>query len=303
MNEVCAVVVTYNRIDMLKECISRLLAQENASCDILIIDNASTDGTKEKISPMVDGTRVQYHNTGANLGGAGGFRIGMELAVLKDYKFVWIMDDDSFVYKNSLQTLLIADEKLAGNYGFLSSIADWKDGTPCNMNRQRTSIKDPINDYESNLVKVIMASFVSFFIKSEIIIQFGLPIKDFFIWSDDLEYSRRISKKLPCYAVNTSHVLHNMASNQKVGIEKESLDRLWRYEYLYRNEVYLYRREGLKGWIYEFARVGLHCFRVISKGENRFKKIKVIINSFINGFAFNPKIEYIAFNENDTIKD
>lgn len=293
MNSTCAVVVTYNRIGMLQECVKRLLAQEGAACDILIIDNASTDGTKEKIAPLVDEIQVKYHNTGANLGGAGGFRIGMELAVQQGYEFVWIMDDDSYVYPNSLRELLKANEKLSGEYGFLSSIADWKDGSPCNMNRQRITIKNPIDDYESDLVKIVMATFVSFFIKSEIIRRFGLPIKEFFIWSDDLEYSRRISKELPCYAVNTSHVLHNMASNHKVGIEAEAVDRLWRYEYMYRNEVYLYRREGLKGWCYLFARTGLHCIRVLLNGTEKKKKLGIIFRSFMNGFRFHPEIEYV----------
>ena len=298
---VCAVVVTYNRKEMLKTCIQKLKEQEGADCDILVVDNASTDGTKEYIAPLVDGERVRYQRTVSNIGGAGGFRVGMEIAVLHGYDYLWIMDDDTYVYKDSLRTLLDADEKLKGDYGFLSSIADWKDGTPCNMNRQRVSISKPISDYVADLVEIKMATFVSFFIKSSIMRKVGLPIKEFFIWADDLEFSRRISKRYTCYAVNTSHVLHNMASNHKVGIEAESRDRLWRYKLLYRNEVYIYRHEGIKGMVYMLARVILHCMRVIFSGNEKIEKLKVILNSFMKGLSFNPKVEYVEDTASQTL--
>lgn len=291
---ICAVVVTYNRKEMLMTCIKKLLMQEGAQCDILVIDNASTDGTKEYIASLVDRERVKYKSTVYNIGGAGGFRVGMEIAVLMGYDLIWLMDDDTYVYKDSLITLLNADEDLKSDYGFLSSIADWKDGTLCNMNRQRVSITRPISDYSFDLVKIKMASFVSFFIKSSTILEVGLPIKDFFIWADDLEYSRRISKKHTCYAVIASHVLHNMRSNHKVGIEAESRDRLWRYKMLYRNEVYIYRREGIKGILFLVARVFLHCARVVFKGDAKIEKLKVILSSFMKGLKFNPKIERVG---------
>ena len=71
---IAAIVVTYNRREMLKSCAEFILNQEGASADLLIIDNASTDGTEEYITPLIDGARVKYYNTGSNLGGAGGFQ-------------------------------------------------------------------------------------------------------------------------------------------------------------------------------------------------------------------------------------
>ena len=47
--KIAAVVVTFNRKEYLVKNIEALLAQVNASMDILIIDNASTDGTEETI--------------------------------------------------------------------------------------------------------------------------------------------------------------------------------------------------------------------------------------------------------------
>lgn len=294
LNKIAAVVVTYNRKDMLKTCVQKLLNQKKAECDVLVIDNASTDGTKELIRDSFEDKRIRYFNTGKNIGGAGGFNYGMRKAVEEGYSYVWAMDDDSYVEEDSLAALLKADHDLKGNYGFLSSVAYWKDGSICNMNRQYTSIRGKISDYHSEYTPVVMATFVGFFLKAETIKKYGLPISDFFIWSDDLEYSRRISRKEKSYAVPESKIMHNMASNHKVGIESDSRDRLWRYKYLYRNEVYVFRREGIKGYCYLFARYLLHCFRIITKAkEDKKEKLGIISRSFFSGFSFKPVIEFV----------
>ena len=283
---------------MLLECIGHLLKQANAQTDILVIDNASSDGTRDDLNDLIESGKILYCNTGSNLGGAGGFQFGMKEALKRGYKYLWLMDDDVCPDPDCLEKLLEADKTLDGQYGFLSSIAKWKDGSPCNMNIQKTTLRKKIDDYSSPAVPVIMATFVSFFIKAETVIRFGLPIKEFFIWADDLEYSRRISLEMPCYAINGSTVIHNMSSNNKVGIESESEDRLWRYEYLYRNEVYLYSREGFKAKLYLFMRVILHVLRVLIKAhEAKKKKISVILGSYKKGFKFSPEIEF--YNEID----
>ena len=294
MNKTVAVVVTYNRKMLLKECIQALLSLKKDVCDILVVDNASTDNTKEYIGEYIENQKIMYHCTEKNLGGAGGFRVGMELAVQKGYSYVWIMDDDTIVKKDTLHQLMKADKKLEGNYGFLSSIAYWTDGSLCNMNRQKVSMTGKLENFEGDISEVTMATFVSFFVKADTIRKVGLPISEFFIWADDLEYSRRISKDMPCYAVLQSKVLHKMGSNAKVGIEHEAKDRLWRYKYLYRNEVYVFGREGIRGYIYLFLRVALHCVKVLLKSKDaKMYKLKVVLGSFISGFSFRPQIEYV----------
>lgn len=294
MNPVAAVVVTHNRKDMLATCLRKLRQQEGAACDILVIDNASSDGTENMIRERFPEPEIRYFNTGANLGGAGGFSFGMRKAVELGYDFIWAMDDDTYAESDALKALLKADRALNGNYGFLSGLALWTDGTVCTMNRQHTSLRGFMSGREQGPVPVIMVTFVSFFVKSETVREFGLPIKEFVIWSDDYEYSRRISRKLPCYAIPESRVVHAMASNQKVGIEHDSRDRLWRYEKLYRNEVYVYRREGLRGLAFLFLRVNLHRARVLLHAEDmKREKLRVIGRSFRSGFRFHPAIEYV----------
>lgn len=295
MNErIAAIVVTYNRQSYLLRCIEALRQQECDAMDILVIDNASTDGTGDALAPLAADGVLRYYNTGENLGGAGGFNYGMRLAVEEGYDYLWIMDDDCIPDRGALAALLAADKTLDGNYGFLSGIAYWKDGSPCNMNIQKTSLRDKLTDYDTPLVPVIMATFVSCFFPAGRVKEVGLPIKEFFIWSDDLEYTRRLSRLYPCYAVNGSRALHDMQSNAKVNIATDSADRLSRYRYLYRNEVVVYRREGLRGWLYLITRVGFHVLKVLLKSADKWAKTQVILSSFFAGFSFHPPIEHVT---------
>jgi len=293
--KVIAVIVTYNRKELLKECITALLNQDYRNCDILVVDNASTDGTFDYISELLKNKRVIYKNTGANLGGAGGFNFGMKEAVNLGCDFVWVMDDDCMVHTDSLTELLKVDAEMNGNYGFLASKVLWKDGNICQMNIQRRTLTKCVTDFDSHLVPVAMSSFVSMFIKSSTIKEFGLPIKEFFIWTDDWEYTRRISRKLNCYLVNSSVVTHKSNNNIGANVASDSSDRLDRYNYLYRNDMYLYRREGLRGMAYLYPRLMYHILRVlVSKCDNKFKRIKLILRATKNGRKFNPEIEFVS---------
>ena len=290
---VVAVVVTYNRKECLLRCIEALRRQRGGETDILVVDNASTDGTAEALAPLMEEGAILYRNTGENLGGAGGFNFGMRLAVEAGYDRLWVMDDDCIPDPSALSALLWADRRLEGNYGFLSGIAHWRDGSPCQMNVQKTGLWRKLTDYTAPLTPVTMATFVSAFIPAERVRQVGLPIREFFIWSDDLEYTRRLSRRFPCYAVGGCRVLHDMRHNNKVNIATDSLDRLGRYAYLYRNEVYVYRREGLMGWLYLFARVGFHLGKILLRSPDKAKRMRVILSSFLAGWRFRPRIEEV----------
>lgn len=294
MNDVAAIVVTYNRREILSNTIKKLLGQIYPNLTIIIVDNNSTDDTKEFIQPLIMDEKVKYINTGENLGGAGGFQFGIKYALKFGYKYLWLMDDDCYPESNALLELVNAAKELNDNFGFLSSLAYWTNGQLCNMNIQRKKIAKKVSLKDINFTKIIMATFVSFFVKSETIKKVGLPIKEFFIWSDDLEYSRRISKKNDCYLITKSKVVHAMKINEKVNIVNDSKDRIERYNFLYRNELYIYRREGISGIIYYMARVLYHIFKIlISKNNEKYRKIRIILSSVKAGVHFNPSIEYV----------
>lgn len=316
MTRIAAVVVTYNRKALLLECLDCLQKQylpneqqEPFSLDILIIDNASTDGTNAAImslsassnAPTLDQPRtslnypVHYYNTKANLGGAGGFNYGMRKAVEEGYDYVWVMDDDCMPHEDTLLGFLNASTKLKGDYGYLSSVCRWTDGSICTMNTQRHPLTKNITDFSPELQRATLASFVSLFVPARIIKELGLPIKDFFIWSDDWEFTRRISRKYPCYVVGTSVVTHKSKSNGVGNIALDSEEKISRYKLAYRNDVVFYRREGIKGYGYIFIRGLYHAFLVLTKAKSKKgERLKTILEGNLEGLRFHPEIEYIS---------
>jgi len=298
---VLAIIVTYNRLKLLKECINAI-SKSTCPTDILVVNNNSSDGTKEFLLSLPSAyTDIKFYiyNLDENLNGAGGFNYGLKNALKLDYDFFWIMDDDCIVRNDSLAELINAHHKFNGQYGFLSSKVLWTDGSICKTNVQRKSVARKINDFNSPYVNVDYASFVSLFVKKNDVEKVGLPIKDFIIWTDDLEWTRRLTLKsigstaLPGYLCNKSIVTHKCKNNFGVTIVKDTSDRIERYKYIYRNDVYCFRREGIRGLLYLFIRNVYHIIKVLllSK-DNKLKKIKVIINGYISGFNFNPIVEY-----------
>ena len=186
INRIAAVVVTYNRKELLRECLQALLAQSMNQLDILLIDNASTDGTHEFVEDIIEANEtISYINTGSNLGGAGGFYYGLKEAYNRGYEYMWIMDDDTIATPDALKNLLAADRKLKGKYGFLASCVLWTDGSYCNMNKPIIDQKESVDEFEmmgQGIVRVCKATFVSLFFKRKTIERVGLPLKEYFIW-------------------------------------------------------------------------------------------------------------------------
>ncbi len=296
---IAAVIVTYNRKELLKKCIQQILAQSvSDKVDVLVIDNASTDGTKEELhNHFVMGEQVYYQNTGSNLGGAGGFSYGIRHAVEAGYEYLWIMDDDTIPKENTLEELLKTDELLKGNYGFLSSYAEWTDGTPCEMNVPAVSLTWRQNikqQFEHSILRLDSASFVSLFVKAEVVKAVGLPIKEFFIWADDIEYTKRISRRYPCYFVYQSQVVHEMGSNKATTIMDADDERLSRFQVLYRNRYYVAKHGMKRDKILYWLEIK-NTIRDILKANcsHKGKRIRIVLGSCVKGLFFRPKIEYL----------
>ena len=295
MNDVVAIVVTYNRLELLKECIQALQSQSLA-LDILVVDNNSNDGTRGYIEKLaLTNKNIIYKNTGENLGGAGGFNFGLKIAAKMDYEYVWIMDDDCIVQYDALAVFIDFINKTKSSFGFLSSKVLWRDGSLCMMNIQRKSMYKNVSgkEFDELVLDIKMASFVSLFIPMKVVKELGFPIKDFFIWTDDWEYTRRISREYPCYLLNKSIVIHKSKSNMGADISTADWNNIGRFNYLYRNDVYLYRREGISGWLYQFVRLTYHILKVIFKSPNNIlDRIGIIIKASLKGVNFCPKIEF-----------
>ena len=209
---------------------------------------------------------------------------------------MWIMDDDTLPDEEALLELFEADKKLNKNWGWLSSVAYWTDGSICRMNIQKRNIFKHIDEreYGKDMAPIKMCSFVSLLVKASVIREVGLPIGEYFIWTDDYEFTGRISRKYPCYMVTSSKVIHAMKTHIRVDFAHDSPERINRYHYIYRNDVHCYRQYGFVGWLYIISK---DCYTaldiILHSKDEKIRKIKVIIKGFSEGLRFFPEIKKV----------
>ena len=245
---VYAVIVTYNRLAMLRECLAAVLNQTYRDFKVIVVDNAGTDGTGEYVQSLGD-ARIQYINTGKNLGGAGGFHRGIKEAYIRGAKWVWVMDDDVIPRPDALQALMDALKIVKPHKtSFLASCVYGPNGEA--MNTPGVDLRSK-NGYpfwyeylDSGLVKLNAATFVSILINAAAIDKCGLPCSNFFIWGDDTEYTKRIYRNFGlAYLVGASKVVHARANASNLSIFTETNPgRIAAYAYMIRNTL-IYTRE------------------------------------------------------------
>ncbi len=211
---VCAVVVTYNRRALLRECLAALAAQHRAADHVLVVDNASTDGTPEMI--RAEYPEVELLALASNGGGAGGFHAGLAHAHTGGHEWIWLMDDDTMAEPAALEELLQAPVRagLVRPPALLSSRVVWQDGRLHPMNWpgfEREDTAAVIEGARYGLVPLRTATFVSLLVHRGTIDRHELPLRRYFIWSDDIEYTARVTRHETAYLVPTSVVLHKTA--------------------------------------------------------------------------------------------
>jgi len=293
MKKVGALVVTFNRLKLLKEAIDSLRSQTFNNIQIVVVNNGSTDGTKEWLGTQED----IYSITQENSGGAGGFFTGMKYIAEAGYEYCWLMDDDVECMPTALEELMKAlnsDE----NIGFTCSKVIGINGDP--MNVPSVDIRPIKNGYPywfdriiDYMIRVESATFVSVLISTKRIFELGLPYKEFFIWGDDTEYTKRISKRYISYMVCKSEVIHKRELQYSLSFESETnLNRLKNYFFLFRNNLFISQKSYNNRKLF-FKITILQCFNILKFiFKNQMYKAKIIFKSLIAGLTFNPVIEY-----------
>lgn len=98
--KVLAAILTHNRKDLLARCIRNVQAQSRPPDALLVVNNASTDGTEE----MLQALGIPYV-TQANVGSAGGWHRCVQHALEHGFDAVWLMDDDGYPHAEALYQL------------------------------------------------------------------------------------------------------------------------------------------------------------------------------------------------------
>ncbi|MDU8924660.1 glycosyltransferase family 2 protein [Pasteurellaceae bacterium LIM206] len=197
-SSICAVVVTYNRKQLLMRCLEALVNQTRVPDHILIINNASTDGTVELLEQ--NGWLTNEHITlltlSENMGGAGGFYQGVKTVTEQGFDFVWLMDDDGYPEKNCLQELLkycddnsyigplVLDQKNKDKFCFPMRIP--------NSLIRLNFLSDLIENNIKNKVDGIVIPFNGILFSTALSKKLGYPKQEYFIWGDDIEYTLRM---------------------------------------------------------------------------------------------------------------
>ncbi len=317
--KVCAIVVTYNRKQLLKNCIDSLINQSTPLNTIFLIDNCSNDGTEQAISEWgyIDQKgikeEIEYKKTisishqlinfiyiklSKNIGGAGGFNYGLKKAFSYKFDWYWIMDDDTEPMHDALERLLVIPEAQNNRIGYVCSKVLWKnDLTPHIMTIP--SIQTIVNGVPFNffsdkdLFVINSCAFVSVMFSHSAIQKCGLPIKEYFIWNDDVEYTTRIQQAgyIGLYN-NNSIVFHNTFQNMGADVFHDSISNLWKYKYGIRNEIHFQRKSlSILKILKRHIKISLQI--LYKRHNNQFMFFYTYILATLKGLFFNPKIEYI----------
>ncbi|MCI2957986.1 glycosyltransferase [Agromyces atrinae] len=262
---VTAVVVAYNRRDLLGEVLDALAVQTAPGLDVVVVDNASSDDSAD----VARAHGVRLVSLSRNTGGAGGFAAGMAAALdvpADDApEWLWLMDDDTVPTPTALEKLLAA--VVDTSFVAAGSRVIWTDGSEHPMNTPRekpfVSKAERVAAARRGGMAVRSTSFVSMLVRSDVVREVGLPIADYFIWNDDFEYSTRVLRGRRGLHVPASIVVHKtraLASTDADPGERfynEVRNKLWmlrRSDSLSPAEKALYGASTLRRWVLTFVR-------------------------------------------------
>lgn len=243
-NKVGVVILTYNRLNLLKITICKVMAQTYKPLDILIVDNNSTDGTKEFLNNRDD---VKSLFLAENLGPAGGFYEGIKyFAENTNVDYVWLMDDDFFPFDSCLQILL-----------------------------ENTNSNKIVYPYvrEKDFATRLKPGWWGVLVPMPVVKKVGYPRKDLFFWAEDSEYLQtRITHQynIPSDWISSAKGVH---FTQRVTNYRQP----WRYYYEIRNSIYsrLYIKKTTRKQVYKIFRSWIKLFAsILIKEDNKFEKLK-----------------------------
>jgi GT2 family glycosyltransferase len=261
ISRTACVIVAYNNGDNIVRLVESLLAQSKRVEEIIVIDNASSDGTAEVVKDRFP--QVTLLANASNTGVGGGYAQGMEYASQKGYEWVWLLDGDSLPQPTALEELEKAFASLKDTHPKIGILASCPinrlTGLRCDGFLRRDLFKTLIKEIpfcdDLHSVDAVISS--GSLINRKVIEEVGLTRVDFFMDYVDTEYSLRVRRKgYEIYCVPASVIYHDMGtvppSLSRIGkivtrfIKRRGPRRLhppWRYYYSMRNELYTFWHE------------------------------------------------------------
>jgi rhamnopyranosyl-N-acetylglucosaminyl-diphospho-decaprenol beta-1,3/1,4-galactofuranosyltransferase len=199
---IAAVVVTRDRPALLEQALAALRAQTRPPQRVIVVDNASGVPTVELLSRLARrDDRLEVLRSERNLGGAGGFALGLQHACAAGYDWVWLQDDDAVARPDALCALERTLPSLGADVGAVcGTVVEF--GAPALQHRRRfgtwTGLERalPAAAYGAGRppVRIDTASFVGLLVAAGAVARAGLPRADLFLAYDDTDYSLRLRR-------------------------------------------------------------------------------------------------------------
>ena len=290
------VIVTFNRIDDLKNTMRIYSRMQDEYSHIIVVDNASTDGTTHYLSRIKPDFNGKMHilTMQTNEGGAGGFHEGLRCAVKLNTDWVWMSDDDATPEENTLSNLRKHATDENNVYGSTAIATDSPDQLLCwpHADLSRTDKKNRINTFRTQMnptTEVEFIPFLGFMISRKLTYKIGLPNKSYFISGDDVEYSHKVrASGGKCILIRDSILTHPRTPFYSVDLKIKTYQchKLppWRRFYDVRNRIW--NATLTNGSTYGLAVSISLTFRLILTvlfEKEKFAQINAYLNGIIHG--------------------
>lgn len=296
------IIVTHNRRKLLVKCINAVL-QQTIPCDIIIVDNASTDNTLSLLKQLqiIPHERIHYIRLESNTGGSGGFKAGLRYGMTREWDWFWMLDDDAEPLPDALALLL--DETVSESNIYGSSAVERN--CPQRLcfpieviQPQGVKISKNHSKLES-VAEVSWLPFLGFLIHRDMVTRIGYPDDTFFILSDDIEYSERSKQKgARIFMVKNSIILHPEQRCRTFTIGTRTIYHYrnrtsWRAYFDVRNKITIGRRYHSLRVLFTHILPGIFfragCNVVFEK--NRSYALFATLCGVIDGFSGRPPRE------------
>ena len=234
---VCASVFTFNRKDLVADCLDALLAQSHPLERVFVVDNGSTDGTPEMLRDrgFLERGDVEHVRLPHNTGGSGGFAAAVAAGRAAGTDWIWVMDDDAEAPPDALERLVASEAAGDPSTAALCPAVMLPDGTVDLKHRglfRRRPRPLPLDSYvEGTAPRLEFFTAVGVLLRTSVTHAAGLPRADFFIWSDDYEYSFRLREHGEIRLVPESVVVHKDVGQSYTNRRSRFWNRLFRWDY------------------------------------------------------------------------
>lgn len=223
------IIVTFNAVKWAERCFSSL-RRSSVPVEVIVVDNGSTDGTQEYIKSHFP--EVEFIQSPENLGFGKANNIGIEMAYKKGADFFYLMNQDAWIFEDSIQNLLDVYQNYPEKeeIGILSPMH--LDGSEKKLdifldkyiaqNFENRIISDLYLNSTKTTYKISFINAAHWFLPKETVEKVGGFNPYFFHYGEDNEYVNRLhfhEKKILLCA--KSRVVHDGKQNlKKVDYEK-----------------------------------------------------------------------------------